>query len=268
MCVIVYKPRYKDLPEKSILRTCYYNNNDGVGYTFTYKNEVIIKKGYQDFNKFYKHLLKDYKKYNLNKHNLIIHFRIGTSGGLTKEKTQPFKITSNVKELNKLYIKNKKTSIVHNGVLSDYTYDDTLSDTQNYIKDFLSPLLKSKIKDKNGLIKDTLFTSKIAMLNCNDRVSLYGEYINDKGIYYSNASYNNWSYKDDIKKYEFTCNDKKEINTPKYKYYGYDYDYYDKEYYSSKEDIKQDIKDTQEEELIKQACKQYADEYGDYYDYV
>ena len=216
MCVIVYKPKGINIPDKDILHNCYINNNDGVGYTFTDRKNVVVKKGYKDFELFYKDLLKDYKKHNLKEHNLIMHFRIGTSGGLTKEKTQPFKITNNVKELNKLYIKNKKTSIVHNGVFSNYTYNSNLSDTQNYIKDFLQPLLVSGIRNKTELIKDTLSYSKIAMLNNKDNVSLYGEYILDNGIYYSNNSYNNYYTKDNIKKYDFTNHYKKEKQTTYY----------------------------------------------------
>lgn len=226
MCVIVYKPKNIDLPNKDILYNCYRNNKDGVGYTFTDRKNVIVKKGYQDFNIFYNELLKDYLKYNLKDKNLILHFRIGTSGGLTKEKTQPFKITDNIKELNKLYIKNKKTSIVHNGVFSSYTYNSKNSDTQNYIKDFLYPLLKSGIRNKTELIKDTLSYSKLAMLNYRDNVSLYGEFIQDKGIYYSNTSYNNYVSNEDTKKYDFTNHYKKLKDTKIWEYnYAKWYDY-------------------------------------------
>lgn len=218
MCVIVYKPKKTMLPSEKILKNCFNNNHDGAGYTFTIKNKVVIRKGYQDFKTFYNDLLKDYNKHNLQYHNLILHFRIGTSGGLTKEKTQPFKITNNVKELNKLYIKNKKTSIVHNGVFNKFTYNDNLSDTQNYIKDFLQPLLQSDIKNKVELIKDTLSYSKLAMLDHNDNVSLYGEYYKDNGIYYSNNSYNNYTTSATAKKYDFTNHYKKEIDTKVWSY--------------------------------------------------
>lgn len=203
MCVILYKPKKTMLPSEKILKNCYNNNHDGVGYTYTHRNKVIIRKGYTDFNTFYKDLIKDYKKYNLQYHNLLIHFRIGTSGGLAPEKTHPFKITSNVHELNKLYIKNKKTAVLHNGILSSYTYNTELSDTQNYIKDFLTPLLKSKIRNKNELIKESLDYSKLAMLDNKDNVYLYGDYIKDNGIYYSNKSYNNYITNENIKEFTF-----------------------------------------------------------------
>lgn len=223
MCVILYKPKKIDIPKKDILKTCYTYNRDGVGYTFTNKHNVIIKKGYKDFNIFYNELLKDYKKYNLKEHNLIIHFRIGTSGGLTKEKTQPFKITNNIKELNKLYIKNKKSSIVHNGVFSDFTYNSNNSDTQNYIKDFLHPLLKSDIKNKTAIINDSIGTSKLAILTKNDNVKLYGDFIEYKGVYYSNNSFNNYTNKLNSIKYNFKNNDKKLIIKYDKNYFNNDY---------------------------------------------
>lgn len=223
MCVILYKPKKTDLPKYDILENCFYNNNDGAGYTFTSGKNVIIKKGFTNFNDFYKNLLKDYKKNNLKNKNLLIHFRIGTSGGLTKEKTQPFKITSNIKELNKLYIKNKKPSILHNGIFSGFTYNPVLSDTQNYIKDFLQPLLKSKIKNKNDIIYNSIKSSKLAILDYKDNVYLYGEYIKDNGIYYSNNSYSNWNYNPNIKKYDCEGSSKKQIkcNYDLYNYYNW-----------------------------------------------
>lgn len=220
MCVIVYKPKNIDLPSKDILYNCFINNKDGVGYTFTNKKNVIIKKGYQDFEEFYTELLKDYKRYSLKTHNLILHFRIGTSGGLSKEKTQPFKITNSIEELNKLYVKNKKTSLVHNGVFHNFTYDKNNSDTQNYIKDFLEPLFNSRIKNKVDLIKDTLSYSKLALLNYKDKVSLYGEFIEDKGVYYSNNSYNNYETNKDTKKWDFT--NRYKIEKVRTTYYGYE----------------------------------------------
>lgn len=244
MCVILYKPKNVLLPQKDILYKCYTYNNDGAGYTFTAEKNVIIKKGYKDFNEFYTSLLKDYKKYHLTKHNLIIHFRIGTSGGITKEKTQPFKISNNIKELNKLYIKNKKASIVHNGVFNNYTYNANNSDTQNYIKDFLHPLLHSKILNKRDVIYNSIKSSKIAILTKSDKVFLYGEYIKYNGVYYSNNSFNGYINIKDSIKYDFkgdidTNGDVKEDSIIQYynddyfsKYkdykiweYNYNYDY-------------------------------------------
>lgn len=224
MCVIVYKPKYVDLPSESILRTCSIMNGDGIGYTFVSGKDVVIKKGYMNFEDFYKDLLEDYKKSNLKKHNLIIHFRIGTSGGLTKEKTQPFKISNSIKELNKIYVKNKKASLVHNGILHDFTYDAKNSDTQNYIKDFLQPLLESNIKDKSKLIKASLEeTSKIAILDHKDRATLYGDFIKYNGVYYSNNSFNYYTNAENSIKYNFTAHERKEV-------IRYDASYLDKFY--------------------------------------
>ena len=205
MCVILYKPKNVKLPKDNILFNCFMNNDDGAGYTYAVNNNVIVKKGFLNYTDFIKALKKDYKKYNLEKHNLILHFRIGTSGGITKEKTQPFKISNNIKELNKLYVNNKKSSIVHNGVFYKFEYNkNNTSDTQNYIKDFLQPLLASGIKNKKDLIKDSLgYNSKIAVLNKKDNVFLYGEYYYYNGVYYSNNSWNNYQTKPHTIKYDF-----------------------------------------------------------------
>ena len=75
MCIIVYKPKKQNLPSKEILKNCYERNADGCGYTFTINNKVAIKKGYFDFDKFYKDVTSDFEKYKLFDKNLIIHFR-------------------------------------------------------------------------------------------------------------------------------------------------------------------------------------------------
>ena len=101
MCIIVIKKKGAKLPKKETLKNCYVNNDDGCGYMFATGEAVQIKKGLMDFETFYKELKNDYKKFNLKNKNVVLHFRIGTSGGLTAAKCHPFAISNNEKILNK-----------------------------------------------------------------------------------------------------------------------------------------------------------------------
>lgn len=231
MCIILYKPKNRKLPDKTILKNCFDNNNDGAGYMFVKNNQVYFKKGFTNFDTFYNELTKEYKSNNLDSKNLVLHFRIGTSGGINKEKTHPFIISDKDEKLNQLkgYC---KSAIVHNGIFSNYVNDNkNLSDTQNFIKGFLYPLLKLSHfnfnnKDITKLINKQIETSKIIILDQKDNIFMYGNFIEDNGIYYSNTTYS-YSYKkyystyyDNFKNWQlpFEENKKEKTKTPdKYK---------------------------------------------------
>lgn len=246
MCIIVYKPINEKIPTRDRLKTCFNNNDDGAGYMFADHNNVIIKKGFKTFDDFYKQLKSDVKKYDLKNKALILHFRIGTSGGLDANKTHPFILTNKSKLINKFNgdAITCNAAVVHNGVLNDYVYGG-LSDTQNFIKDFLYDVYYSNLKDniKNKIIKSELNTSKLIILNANGSVNKYGDFIKDAdGVYYSNAS-----YKD------------------RYYYTSKNYCYYDDDFYNDYE-IKYDTLKPDETSETKRDTIDIK--YDTYYDYI
>lgn len=198
MCVIVYKPSGIELPSKEVIKRCWNKNPDGAGYMFAKYNYVNIKKGYFDFETFYKDLKKDYEKNNLKNQNLILHFRIGTSGGINKEKTHPFPLSDNDELLNKTRLKSK-WAIAHNGILSKYVdLTDKLSDTQNFSKRFLTPFLKMiNYNVNNELVKDIiekeLGGDRLVLMNRRGKVYIYGKWEKANDVFYSNGSYKDYS---------------------------------------------------------------------------
>ena len=119
--------------------------------------------------------------------------------------------------------------LVHNGVLSNYCYNKDLSDTQNFIKDFIYYIKQIdgefyKHKKIDDLINKQLSTSKLAILDKNDYLKTYGDYIEANGCLFSNTSYkaitykyNNFDYLNYYDKYYDTYDN----------YYKYYYDYED-----------------------------------------
>lgn len=217
MCIIVYKPINENVPKRDILQRCFNNNNDGCGYMFNDNNAVVIRKGFNDFNTFYKQLKTDVKKHDLKSKTLVLHFRIATSGGLEKNKTHPFVLTNKSKLINK-YNGDAITcdvGVVHNGVLNDYVYGG-LSDTQNFIKDFLYDVYYSNLKEniKNKIIKSELNSNKLIILDKTGNAKKYGDFIYDDGVYYSNSSYK--------ERYYYTS---KNYNSYYDKYYDYEIKY-------------------------------------------
>lgn len=208
MCILILKKAGYKLPKRNILKNCYDNNDDGCGYAFSDKKQIHIKKGFFDFNDFYNSITKDFKKYNLKESNVLLHFRISTSGGINENKTHPFILTNKSKVINR-YKKEIITTdpvVGHNGIFSDYVFKNNLSDTQNFIINFLYPIYNSNLKDniKNYLIKNEISTSKLIILESDGSVKTYGNFNIENGVLYSNTSYKQKYY---YTNYSYNYND-------------------------------------------------------------
>ena len=89
--------------------------------------------------------------------------------------------------------------MVHNGIIHDYTPKDKLSntnDTQEFILKYVSTLYNHYpkfYKDKyimNGL--DDITDSKLAFMDATGYIYYVGNFIDEKGIKFSNSSYEDW----------------------------------------------------------------------------
>ncbi len=216
MCIIAIKPKNKEIQNKETLKNCFIRNSDGAGYMFVKDNEVIIKKGFMTFDEFYENVMKDYTDNNLKDSNLVMHFRIGTSGESKLGCTHPFPLTDNYTDLEKLRTK-ANIGVCHNGIVSGMNSRlNKYSDTEIYIKNVLAPIVKLKInaylfKDIQNLILLTT-NSKWCILDKFDNMVTIGEFVENDGYYYSNDTY-------------------KPYTPPKYDYSDYynygNYDYYE-----------------------------------------
>ena len=194
MCIIVAKEKGKQLPSKKILETCFNNNDDGAGLMYVKNNQVIIDKGYMTFNDFYKRIKELKKEFNsdLTEKAIVFHFRIGTSGKNDKQTTHPFPITNNENELRALKT-TCSVGMAHNGIISNYTYDKLLSDTQTFIRDYVSVFKELDKKFyKNERVMELLekqAKSKLCFLDNKENIYCLGDFTIDNGIIYSNTTY-------------------------------------------------------------------------------
>lgn len=224
MCIIVSKERNQSIPSKEILENCFISNPDGAGFMYTNNDRVIIEKGFFTFKEFYKRLMEVDKALDLYKKSLVMHFRIGTSGGYSEGACHPFPITDNISEIQKSQT-SSKLGMVHNGIISNFVYGK-LSDTQNFVKDFVYPLLKINcnfLNNKNAinLLYKQSGATKLCFLDKHDNITYVGDFITDKGIKYSNTSYKDYTYIPNHKNYKY------------YNWTDYDYDYGYDEYTDS-----------------------------------
>ena len=150
MCVILTCDANRR-PTAETIETCWRANPDGAGYAYATGSEVVISKGYMtlsDFELALLHVPEDAP--------LILHFRIGTSGGCGPEVTHPYPVTSDIAVLHALDVE-CPVAIAHNGVLP-YATDDAagVSDTVTYIQTVVSRVARNRpVRDQGGLCKSS-----------------------------------------------------------------------------------------------------------------
>ena len=182
MCIAVVNPKAVTL-KKSILQNCWDNNNDGAGILYINNNKVVAKKEMTDFNVFYGY----YQEAKRSGNDVILHFRIGTSGGVNEYNCHPFHIQDD-------------TWFVHNGMLDVHVpHGSPISDTQIFNNGFLKGLPKDFMY--NNTLLDLIEYSigngnKFIFFNEHGNWRIINEQAGtwDLGCWFSNKSYS-YSYK-------------------------------------------------------------------------
>lgn len=198
MCIIISKEKNARLPKEEELKQSFTYNGDGAGFMYVDNGQVVIDKGYMDYNTFIKHYRKLLRRFNNFKNkSLVIHCRIGTSGGNTKANTHPYPITSNTSLLHSVRVVSD-IGIAHNGIISGYGEPKGLNDTQEFIIKYITPLYenyKSFYKNTEimkGIQKIT--GSKLAILDKDDNIYYVGDFVEDEGLKFSNTTYKSYTY--------------------------------------------------------------------------
>jgi len=192
MCIIAIKPADRPMFADEQIRVMFANNPHGAGLCYYHKDahRVAIKKGFMDVES----LLKYLHSRDFNGVNVILHFRISTSGYRDDLNCHPFPV----------YAKNKtacftKMAVAHNGILRDYepAKNSAINDTQVFIHRVLSRLSPNFVRsqDKLTLIEELIGTNKLAFLDEKNRVTTIGQFITDDGYLYSNDSYKAYKVK-------------------------------------------------------------------------
>ena len=206
MCIAIAKYKGIKLPTKEILKKCWNNNPDGAGFMYNDGENVTIHKGFMKFKTFYKYLMKIDSQENLTDKDVVIHFRIATSGKVDQACTHPFPITHNIEDMRKIAVR-CKYGFAHNGIISGYGTKE-YSDTMHYIANVISNI--HDLEHSEDLIHAlaTENSSRFAVLTGDDML-LGGAWVEDNDIYYSNSSYKDsyyistkWDKWDKLDKYE------------------------------------------------------------------
>lgn len=200
MCIILVKPENEKLPSKSILENCFDSNPDGAGFMYAENGQVHISKGFMKL----KTLSQALENVDLSL-TMVIHFRIATAGGISQHNCHPFPLSDDVHNLKSLNI-DSDIGIAHNGIIS-IQEEAKLSDTQTFIKNVLFPLKDQiDLEPFQKMISMSANSGKFAIMKNNGNVILLGNFIKDEGIYYSNTSYKEVSFKSYCKNYLWDYN--------------------------------------------------------------
>ncbi len=190
MCIIAVKPKNMPMISDETIKEMYRRNSDGAGIMFVTPNKKVhIEKGFFNVDKFidYIHAQEDW----LKKTDVVLHFRIGTSGLKDEYNCHPFSVWTKNKTSD-----NVELGLAHNGILDSYGFvgNDKISDTQVFIK-YLRNLPHNFLRNKTtiDLIKSKIGTNKLAFLS-NEGYTLIGDFIEDNGCYYSNTTYKGYRY--------------------------------------------------------------------------
>ena len=203
MCILICKEKNVELPSKKRLEICFENNSDGCGFMFTRDNKLIIEKGFMDFDNFYKRLMEVDKELNLYEQNVILHFRISTSGKICGNLTHGYVVTDDYNKMKETYVELEEgIAMSHNGILpskyipsKEIQNKHNINDTMKFIHDVVYPLVQldkySVFKPfYQDMLEKEIGTNKLAFLNSNGEVAKVGKFIlGDDGVYYSNDTY-------------------------------------------------------------------------------
>jgi Glutamine amidotransferases class-II len=122
MCVVIHLPKKKTLATK-LLQNCYDRNHDGWGIMWAEGGVVHSVKDVSNFDAFEK-AWKDVPRHA----ERGIHFRIKTHGSINQENCHPFLPVPTL-------------GVMHNGVITTNMVEAAMSDTFNFVKYEVKPLI-------------------------------------------------------------------------------------------------------------------------------
>lgn len=186
MCIIAYKPAGKPMFPVEQLRNMFRKNPHGAGIAYIRDGKVFMAKGFMEEKSFISAVeaIKD----PLNT-DIVVHCRIATSGGTTRLNCHPYPLWKQNTSLGGTY----EAVMFHNGILDSYGYKgekEGENDTQAFIRKCLKKLPHSFLKNEAILemIHKTIGTNRLVFVS-KYGVKMVGNFIEDNGYYYSNASY-------------------------------------------------------------------------------
>lgn len=193
MCIICVSKPGCEQPSVKTLRTMFLLNPHGAGYMVARGGKVFIHKGFMNIEEFLNAVRRE--RFTAAD-SVVYHFRISTQAGVNPEMTHPFPLSNQPRRMRALDM-TCRCGVTHNGIIR-LTSDPTntrFSDTAVFITDYLTNIIRKPADLRNQERLDTIYRlaqSKFAIMDGSGYTATVGEFINDRGILYSNRSYTGW----------------------------------------------------------------------------
>ena len=196
MCIICVSKSGVRQPTVTELNTMFQNNPDGAGYMVARHGMVSISKGYMDFGEFLNAVRREHFT---ERDSVVYHFRISTQAGVNPEMTHPFPLSNRLERMEKLDT-TCRIGVAHNGVIRLTADPDNrrYSDTALFITQYLRVLIQRREDLRDRRVLDTVWNlaqSKFAIMDGGGYVATVGEFLNQDGLLFSNASYMGWNHR-------------------------------------------------------------------------
>ena len=195
MCIICVSPKRVRQPNVTTIRRMFQNNPDGAGYMVARDGKVIISKGFMNVDEYIEAIRAEHFT---AKDPVVYHFRISTQAGVNPQMTHPFPLSNRIEHMKVLDVE-CPCGVAHNGVIRLTTdpRNREYSDTALFIANYLSLIIREPgdLKDERVLkLIHRLAGSKLAIMDGDGYIATVGEYINQKGLLFSNASFETDTY--------------------------------------------------------------------------
>ena len=196
MCIICVSPARTRQPSISQIKMMFMNNPHGAGYMFAREGRVHIHKGFMDIDSFLSAIKAEHFT---TKDSVVYHFRISTQAGVNPEMTHPFPLSNRLERMEKLDT-TCRIGVAHNGVIRLTADPDNrrYSDTALFITQYLRVLIQRREDLRDRRVLDTVWNlaqSKFAIMDGGGYVATVGEFLNQDGLLFSNASYMGWNHR-------------------------------------------------------------------------
>ena len=198
MCIICVSPARTRQPSISQIKTMFMNNPHGAGYMFAREGRVHIHKGFMDIDSF---LSAVKAEHFTAKDSVVYHFRISTQAGVNPEMTHPFPLSNRLPIMKALDVE-CPCGVAHNGIirLTSDTSQREYSDTALFITRYMAQMVHGldDLKDAQLLNRiERLAGSKLAIMDGSGYIATIGQFINERGLLFSNDSYQElrWMYR-------------------------------------------------------------------------
>lgn len=193
MCIICVSKPGCEQPSVKTLRTMFLLNPHGAGYMVARDGKVFIHKGFMNIEEFLNAVRRE--RFTAAD-SVVYHFRISTQAGVNPEMTHPFPLSNQPRRMLALDM-TCRCGVAHNGIIR-LTSDPTntrFSDTAVFITDYLTNIIRKPADLRNQERLDTIYRlaqSKFAIMDGSGYIATVGDFMNDRGILYSNRSYTGW----------------------------------------------------------------------------